>query len=444
MRPQFFLCLVAAAVACPLFAQRPGPPGPKFSRMSYLDNGTIRLGVDLDAGGAITYLSRSGVEENVINTHDFGREVQMSFYAGPIPFAPNFKSPAKRWQHIGWNANQAGDCFGNPSKLVETRNDGKSLYVKCVPMQWGLDGVLSECTIESMISLEGVTAVVTCRLNNHRSDSAQYQARTQEMPALFTNAPYSHLMTYTGERPFTGDELKEVLSKGRWLSTECWSAHVDGNGWGLGVWNPMCYRFSGAFTGQAGPGTTSDNATGYMAPSRQEVIDANIQYQYTFVLILGTVTEIRKYVYAHAARPGPPRYRFQNDRQGWTFIDGVDGGWPVRGELSVSKGKASPEMIGPATFWRAADGPIFQMEAAFHSSSGRAKLYWAPFSEQKFSERDSVSFPVVSDGEFHINKVNLATSPYYRGNVVGVRLDPLVGSQAGDWVRVRSISFTRD
>src|SRR5262249_24776392 len=245
-----------------------------------------------------------------------------------------FKSPAKRWEHIGWNANQAGDCFGNPSKLVQTQNDGKNLYVKCIPMQWGLNHELSECTIESSIRLEGATAIVTCHINDQRSDPTQYQARTQEMPALLTNAPYYHLMTYSGEQPFSGGELKEIQTKSRWLATECWSAHVDDSGWGLGVWNPMCYRFGGSFTGQPGPGSTFDNSTGYMAPSRQEVIDANIQYQYTYFLILGTIQEIRKYVYDHSPRPSPPVYRFQNDRQGWTFINGVDAGWPLRGEIS--------------------------------------------------------------------------------------------------------------
>jgi hypothetical protein len=311
-------------------------------------------------------------------------------------------------------------------------------------MQWGLNQVLSECTIESAIRLEGATAIVTCRLNNHRSDPTQYQARTQEMPALLTNAPYYHLMTYVGDQPFSGGELKEIETKSRWLTTECWSAHVDDNGWGLGVWNPMCYRFGGSFTGQPGPGTTFDNSTGYMAPSRQEVIDANIQYQYTFVLILGTIQEIRKYVYHHATRPSVPVYSFQNDRQGWTFINGVDAGWPVRGEISITRQQSSPEMIGPPTFWRAADGPSIQIEAAFHSSSGRSILYWAPFSEQKFSERASLAFPIVSDDAFRTYKVNLAASPNYQGNLVGLRFDPLVGGHAGDWVRVKSISFTKD
>src|SRR6478672_11735591 len=78
------------------------------SHLSWLDNGTIRLGVDLDLGGAITWLSKSGDSLNIINTHDWGREVQMSFYSGPIPFVAGDKRPAAAWAGLGWNPVQAG------------------------------------------------------------------------------------------------------------------------------------------------------------------------------------------------------------------------------------------------------------------------------------------------------------------------------------------------
>jgi len=79
-------------------------------QMSWLDNGTIRLGVDLTLGGAITWLSRSGSDVNVINSHDWGRQVQMSYYAGPVPFVVGEKRPKKYWEGLGWNPIQVGDA----------------------------------------------------------------------------------------------------------------------------------------------------------------------------------------------------------------------------------------------------------------------------------------------------------------------------------------------
>lgn len=56
------------------------------SKLEFIDNGTIKLGVSPDLGGAITYLSKSGRDKNVINNHDWGRQIQMSFFGGPISY----------------------------------------------------------------------------------------------------------------------------------------------------------------------------------------------------------------------------------------------------------------------------------------------------------------------------------------------------------------------
>ena len=174
--------------------------------MSYLDNGVIRLGIDLDVGGAITYLAPVG-GENLVNSFDLGRQIQMSYYAGPVPYTPGGKQPPKHWLHIGWNPIQSGDCFGHRSRVIEFRNDGRELYCKCIPMQWPLDNEPGECTFECWFKLDGATVQARCRFQNHRADTTQYPARMQELPAVYTNGPWYRLFTYTGERPFTGAEL---------------------------------------------------------------------------------------------------------------------------------------------------------------------------------------------------------------------------------------------
>ena len=56
--------------------------------MSFLDNGDIRIGVNLGLGGAITYLSEEGSTVNMINSYDLGRQVQQSYFSGPDQFLP--------------------------------------------------------------------------------------------------------------------------------------------------------------------------------------------------------------------------------------------------------------------------------------------------------------------------------------------------------------------
>jgi hypothetical protein len=52
---------------------------PAKAEMSYLENAQIKLGVNLNQGGAIVYLSRDG-GGNLINNFDMGRQVQLSFF----------------------------------------------------------------------------------------------------------------------------------------------------------------------------------------------------------------------------------------------------------------------------------------------------------------------------------------------------------------------------
>ena len=79
----------------------------EFSGMSYLDNGVIKIGINLDIGGAITYLSPSGSKENAINSHDWGRQIQMSFYSGPNPYQPEGTEVRESWKFLGWNPIQS-------------------------------------------------------------------------------------------------------------------------------------------------------------------------------------------------------------------------------------------------------------------------------------------------------------------------------------------------
>ena len=136
---------------------------PDDARMSYIENDEIKVGVDLNHGGAIVYLSREG-GANLINNYDLGRQVQLSFFSGPVPYSVPGQEPAEHWRHIGWNPIQTGDDFKTPSRVLAHRNDGKTLYVKCQPMQWPLNNVPGDCTFESWLELAGAVVVARARL----------------------------------------------------------------------------------------------------------------------------------------------------------------------------------------------------------------------------------------------------------------------------------------
>ncbi|HEY7120614.1 MAG TPA: hypothetical protein VH475_28785 [Tepidisphaeraceae bacterium] len=424
------------------------PPKSHQAEMSWLDNGTIRLGVDLNLGGAVTHLSRSKSDVNLINSWDWGRQVQMSYYAGPVPFTPRGKQPAKVWRGLGWNPIQAGDHFGNSSRVIEHRNDGKSIYVKCVPMQWPLDNEPGECTFETWYELNGAAVRVRAALNNDRSDKTQWPARAQELPAVYTNGPFHRLLTYTGDKPFTGGDLIRIEHQlgqdgaawGHWLATENWAALVNDDGWGLGVWNPGAYSFSGGFAGKPGKGGPGDDPTGYIAPNREEILDWNVRHEYAYTLIVGDLKSIRDYVYQHAQRPAPPNYRFDKDRQGWWYSHATDAGWPISGELKITPTGEHPSLIGPDAFWPAADGPVLYVRAAFKTGQANARVFWTRLGEKAMA---SMTFPIIPDGQYRTYEVRLADSPEYKGVITGLRLELAEKGSETASVRVQAIGFRK-
>lgn len=420
------------------------PQEPKT--MSYLDNGAIRVGIDLTIGGAITWVSKSGSDVNLINSADWGRQIQMSHYSGPNPFKPNGKQPQKVWEGLGWNPIQSGDCFGNRSKVLDHRNDGKELYVKCIPMQWPLNNEPGECTFECWIKLKGNTALVRSRMVNNRSDKTQYGGRGQELPAIYTNGPWYRLMTYDGAEPFTNGKLREFAPQFPWVgwqATENWAALVDESNNGIGIYEPGVYHMIGGFAGKPGKGGPKDGPTGYIAPLHDEILDWNIDTDYRYTLIVGSLDEIRKMVYDLAPKPTPPSYVFEEDRQHWHYANATDTGWPIRGELTVKLDGSDPQLIGPFGFWLAKDAPKLTIRAAYQGVSGKAVLFWSRADAEGFDEKRSVEFDVEADGQYHTYVLNLATSPEYRGAITRLRLDPSPGGKPGASIRVKSIGFGR-
>jgi hypothetical protein len=441
------LAAVLAIAVLPLLADG-AEKSKEFSGMSFLDNGTIRLGVNLDIGGAITYLADSKKRVNVINSFDWGRQVQMSFYSGPNPFEPGGKKPAPHWRKLGWNPIQSGDYKGFRSKVIAHTNDKKTIYVKCIPMQWPLANEPGECTFECRLSLEGKTVRVWSRLNNARSDKTQHPGRSQELPAVYTNGPLHRLMSYVGDKPFTGDKLTQIprVRKpwDRFEARECWTALVNDAGWGLGLWHPGRYGTLGGFAGKPGSGGPKDNPTGYISPLHSDILDHNIKYEYSYVLILDTLANIRKYVYKNAKRPTPPNYVFKNDRQHWIYRNATDTGWPIKGQLHVKPGRSDPHMIGPISFWRAKDAPKLYITAAIKTKATHAHVMWRTGGpDGKGFGRNVIAFEITGDGKYRTYVADLSASPNYKGAITRLRFDPVSRGAKGDYVKVRSIAFTR-
>ena len=286
---------------------------------NYLDNGEIRVGIDTSYGGAITYLSVSGQTYNLVNIHDTGRMIQQSYYAGEF-YDRTAEGQNASYSPWPWNPVQAGDNYGKTSTVADSSNDGNELYVKTIPLLWDMNDESAECFFEMWITLDGKAVHVRNKLSTFRTDSRWgLQAIYQELPAVYTIGDLSCLYTYVGDAPFTGGALTSIVNSGPpWMywggpdasypewnkPTEKWAAHVDDSDWGVGVYTPTTVElYGGGFYGTAGGGA-HDSSTGYMQPAGLETLGKDTVYTYDYYLIVGTLSEIRAFVYDKEPPPG--------------------------------------------------------------------------------------------------------------------------------------------
>jgi hypothetical protein len=395
---------------------------PARAGLSVLDNGRIRVGVDLEQGGKLTWLSRSQGEQ----ADNLLLESEQSYWGGP--YEPDY-SPE-------WHGYQ------DPATVIEHSNDGRTLYDRAV---WAG----CECSMQTWVTLHGNAAVVRNRLTSFRSDATQYAPGWQELPALYTIAPLYRIVTYDGSGPYTHAPTHDLTGQAAqfsfftprhvgMLASEHWEAALGDNGFGVGLFEPDELRFIAISSGYDSgyPGYPS----GYISAVRQEILDANVVYNYTYTLIVGSLRQIRAYAYAH--RPDPrPNYVFAHDRDHFTEINASDAGFPIAGALRL-RVNDDPQLIGPDQEWRASRVPRLYVRGAWHTQQSLAELYWGrPLLDYLFSEDRSQQFGVIPDGRFHTYRLDLGLNPSYTGTIDSLRLDPIANGEPGAWVDITCISW---
>lgn len=418
---------------------------PALSQTQLMDNGIIRVGIDLNSGGAISYLSELGSIESAVNVRDLGRYIQQSYYSGPTPFIPSGTIQHPAYPNWSWNPVQAGGAYNHRSEVLEYSNDGTTLYVKCIPKQWALYNVDSECTMETWITLDENRVHVRNVLNNYRSDTTRYGGHHQELPAVYTVGTLHRLFTYTGQTPFTGDALTQINNSGPpwsyWNSTEHWSALVNEDDWGLGVFHSGTYLTVGGFHGTPGIGGPSTVSTGYIAPLHTDILDHDIEYEFEYTLILGDLhDDIRSYAYSQAP-PAGPNLVFTKDRQHCIPANltepapAYDGFWPLTLDQN------DPIINLPTAQWHAADVPTVQIRAAFRTQGNTAELFFAG-EDGAFMGTKRLTVVVIPDGVVRSYEVDLSSHPLYEGIITRLRFDPMWGQIPGDEVDLYSITTT--
>ncbi|MEM9368327.1 MAG: hypothetical protein AAGD07_20220 [Planctomycetota bacterium] len=252
-------------------------------RWTYLSNAELKVGFLRSHGGALAYLGPAESDVNYLNHYDHGRLVQQSYYGD---------ADGSRWVDKPWRYNpvQGGSYRGLAASLSSFHFDGNTVDAKTIPRHWASGALLNECSMEQKATLDG--PVLSVRYRFRYDGETAHQTRHQETPAVFVAPSLATLVTYSGEHPWTGDEL--ATRTPGWpnesvVLAESWAAYVGDDGVGIGVYVPgvkkaTCYRFQG------GNGSNCS----YIAPLRSFALEPGLDFHYEAHFTTGTVAEIRE------------------------------------------------------------------------------------------------------------------------------------------------------
>jgi len=437
--------------------------------MRYLENDRLKVGIDLSIGGAVTFLTdRENGGDNMINSADWGRQIQLSYYSGPRPFiGPNGEQPTPDWAGLGWNPIQAGDCGHNRSKVTQFAYEGDNVMrVRCIPMQWPHNQAVSgDCEFECLYTLDGNVLTLQATIFVNRPDKTQYDACSQEMPALYTNGAWYKLVSYLGDKPFQNEPLTIVVDKNDdkgwpWVNfktPERWAALMDDNGMGIGVYQADAITMTAGFHGgdaNKGHGGVKSGQTGYIAPLTRQILDHNITWTYEAAFVLGTIDDIRGYAKRREAGRGLPAWSFADSRDGWFYGGGAkDKGWPITGMLDMEY-PAGGMLIGPDTFLPIQGALTLEIEAAFDSANSDGDEATVTVVVQPFGPSDMTDWLGWSEGAKSVEADRRAKAGTFptappQTTELAVRLDGVnrvyqvpLGEVITNHVAIKSISLT--
>ena len=270
------------------------------SETKFIDNGKLKIGVDLGSGGSIFWLSELPADRNLLNHYDRGRFIQQSYYGKP----DGSLWVKKPWR---WNPVQGGDYKGRPARLLEVKAEKDSLYTRSVPVNWAGGQDIEDCRMEQWISFAEDTVRIRFRFVYSGTD--KHPPQHQELPAVFVDHDLADLVYYDGPTPWTGAPMKKDRpgwpNEGR-KPTEHWAGFVGADGRGVGVYFPgtekiTTYRF-------AGPAGPKGSGCSYFAPIRTMTIEPGTDFRYDIALTIGTAEEMRnRFARLAAERPAQPQ-----------------------------------------------------------------------------------------------------------------------------------------
>lgn len=285
----------------------------------YLVSGDLKVGMDLAAGGALTYLERlsyegDAIEEvltadgdvvigikaseaypgstllsnhvNLINNYDRGRQFQQSFYAavGGTQKATNGENGYTRaWcltagdggHYWPYNPVQAGNYKCDASQIIDYQVTQDTLYVKTRAMDWAQENSTTKSYMENWYTVKNNMLYVKNRFIDWNGFTGTWNSHSNEMPATYVVQSFNNYVCYEGTEAWTNDALTTKSNLGPWgvtggyingVHSEDWFAWTNDQKFGVGVYVPGMGSFASGRVNASKNISVPTNCNAYQSP----------------------------------------------------------------------------------------------------------------------------------------------------------------------------------
>ncbi|MBC3793276.1 hypothetical protein FH603_3794, partial [Spirosoma sp. LMG 31447] len=382
---------------------------------------------------------------------------------------------------LGYNPNEVGDDHGNSGRLLKYGKAGNTkFYTEMTPMLYGqVRAPANEVLMKKWGEVKDRALILNYETTFNRSANERVVTKGQESPCLYVNN-LRIFKYYNGDNPYSGDGITTFVAPtssngnasspnspngqraGGLYVTEPWVGLFGEDGYGIALMLKDNIRSFIGYWGDGGGNYAQPNkggSYGYIAHAMNEMLDMNIKWRHRTEVIVGTVDEIRAYVYANSYRPADkPSFKFNTaGREGWSLNSG-DGddrhtwdepytGRPRNGWKVYFSAGSNAVISSPGATWKASlfnkiyirmaytgDEKQWSLRFRRNRQKGDGKLDFSGHHGNEESARypDGTSdrpeqvkmFPVIGDGQFRTYEIDLSKNPEWRNVINEIYLKP--------------------
>ena len=275
-----------------------GQSGGAFADELFLENGTVKVGIDKEKGASITWLSWADYPLNMVNISDPGRLIQQSYYAGKS-IDRKGDGQHKAWSPWTWNPIQGGGV-GSWARVREFRKvDTNTLYAETIPKLWDMPDEEAQAVMRQWTTFETSmpnVVVVRCEFESQRATEDRWGpavARPQEVPACYFTRNFRDVRSYLGKSDWTKESVPPGPPWGKANPPRKSMAFFEENGQGVAVFSP-CSTKAWNF-GPHAHGASNEPTAGpcmHVAPLDMVKLGPKSIYRFRYWIVVGNQDKV--------------------------------------------------------------------------------------------------------------------------------------------------------